>query len=87
MCNFSCFIDLWEVVNSGGLTGVTSRSNQSVNVRNLSMAGGAEILINGHKMASTPSDNLVFYTTSGDLTSIDYPITGSLISGRSFKII
>jgi hypothetical protein len=68
--------DLYYTVNRGGLTGVISREDQSVDVRKLSMAGGAKIYVEGRKMMSDPTMNIIFYSASGDISSIEYPIMG-----------
>jgi hypothetical protein len=73
--------DLYSIKNTGGLWEVTARTGQTTNLRDLSMAGGAEILIKGSKMMSDPTQNIIFYSASGDIEDvISYPVLGSTIS-------
>jgi hypothetical protein len=51
---------LYSIKNTGGLWEVTARTGQTTNLRDLSMAGGAEILIKGSKMMSDPTQNIIF---------------------------
>jgi hypothetical protein len=72
-----------ETINQGGLTGIASRDNQSVDPSKLSMCGGADLNIEGRKMLRDPSANTVFFGVTGDLTtaiSSEYDLLASALS-------